>query len=75
MAITQLVPRLIVKEGTKALRFYAEVPGAELLSSQMDDAGQVQNAGMRMGAGLFSVTDEDGVQNFSPAILGGTESS
>ncbi len=61
MALTHLMPRLIVKEGTKALRFYAEALGAELLSSHVDDDGKVQNAEMRVGAGLFSVTDEDGV--------------
>ena len=72
MEVTQLMPRLIVNEGTRALQFYIEALGAELLTSHVDEDGKVQNAEMQIAAGLFSVTDEDGVVNFSPTSLGGT---
>ncbi len=51
-------PYLIFRDAAKALAFYTSVMGAEEISCQRDDQGNVRHAEFRIGNSTFMMTSE-----------------
>lgn len=66
-----LMPRLVVAGADKAIEFYRDAFGAELVNRHTGPDGSVVHAEVRIGPSRFSIKDEDGTDR-SPATLGGS---
>lgn len=53
-----LTPHIVVDDGTKAIAFYKEAFGAELLGEQRTPDGKIMNAAMKIGDSIFMLNDE-----------------
>ncbi len=63
-----LTPRLIVAEADKAIAFYQDVFGAELVERYAIPTGQVVHAGLKIGASSFSIF-EGKTETPGPSVL------
>jgi PhnB protein len=71
----ELTPRLIVKDGTRALEFYCAVFGGQVRSRFEDDnlGGRIVHAELEVGGTIFNLAEEDRTWgNDSAASLGGS---
>jgi len=68
---TALAPRLVVSAGDEALEFYGRAFDAEP-TDRMYDGDRLVNGHVLVGTTLVGVTQEDGLDNRSPAAIGGT---
>jgi PhnB protein len=68
-----ITPRMVVKGADRALDFYREALGAELIERFADGDGIVLHSAIRIGGCVLSVIDEKPeYRNVSPTTLGGS---
>jgi PhnB protein len=70
MRVTQLLPKLVVADATRAIAFYREVFGATEVSCHRSDAGKVIHAELSMDGVSFYLKDAD--QYDQAPVAGGT---
>jgi PhnB protein len=71
--ISSLTPRLVVSDAARAIAFYAEAFGAQLIERHEDDSGHVVLAALEIGGLKLTLTEEKRAwHNVAPSSLGGT---
>lgn len=72
MSTPSIRPRLVVQDGVAAIDFYISTIGATELHRFADPSGRIVDAELRVGADVFSLTEEQDGVNLSPVSLGGS---
>ena len=72
MTSPHLQPRLVVRDARKAIDFYVTALGAEELDRYTEPSGNVVHCELRLGADVFSLTEENVDHTPSPLSVGGS---
>ena len=68
-----ITPHLIVKDGNRAIEFYKQAFGAEVIGCHMADSeGKIMHAELKVGNSMFYLCDEFEGHAISPLTLGGS---
>ncbi|GIF71362.1 VOC family protein [Asanoa siamensis] len=69
--VTELIPRIVVADGPKAVAFYERALGATEGERHTDDAGRIVHTELTVGSSRIHLKDE-GDGDPAPTSLGGT---